>query len=58
MKADPITIRFKQTKINSKIARLEQLALQLLRNPNATPEQVEEVRQGLMRNPPLKLQER
>ena len=58
MKAHPLAIRFKQMKINNKIAKLEQLALQLLRNPNATPEQVEEVRQGLMRNPPLKLQER
>jgi hypothetical protein len=58
MKAHPLTIRFKQIKINAKIAELEQLALQILRNPVATPKQVADVRAMLMKYKPLKLQER
>ena len=58
MSTDPLTIRFKQIKINAKIAELEKLAMQILRNPDATAEEVEEARQYLVRNKPLKLQER
>jgi hypothetical protein len=57
MKAAPITIRFKQIKINNKIAELEKLVMQILRNPDATAEEVEEARQYLVRNKPLPLRQ-